>query len=512
MSVYRIIVKRDDITIGEFETFTRLHLSKRLNNYGTSTITIPIIEEKLTDLVELRKNTVWIYRQGELVWSGEMAVRSGDLNSAGSGLVDLQSYTWFEQFRNRFTEQEIEYEQVDAGEIAWDLIYRSQNQFLQNITDQELPGTAANDNAVGTLAWTNANNIKVDDSTSATVDHGASETNTNYIKATNFGFALPTNANVIGIKVYVKQLNDKSSPSHYTKDSMVRIIKAGTVQSANYGNNTDRSETVSQVIYGGTNDLWGTTWTYSDINNSGFGIALAYTGLGSIINVYSVKVEVYYTTPVAGTTYDFGITKGTIEASMDRDRTYNNQNIAEAITNLTNVISGFDFEITDNKVFNVKELIGEDKTDSVILDYGSNVLSCRIIEDFTNPVNRAIVIGESSTEEELLRVERNDTASQTSYLLREDVSSEMDISETETLEERGDLILRKYAQPLLKVDIDILPNSPTISDFALGDLVMIRIIKGFYNIKEEYRVFEWEVTYESDGREVLSLVLGKFTI
>ncbi len=310
----------------------------------------------------------------------------------------------------------------------------------------------------------------------------------------------------------MKELNDKGDVSHYAKDVNVKLIKAGTIQTTNKGTSLDRAETVTTTTYGGINDNWSDIWTYSDINHSGFGVALSYLGKGSIINIYSVKITVYYKYPISMGNYDLGITEGTIEASMERDRTYNNQNIAEAIISLTGVIEGFDFEITDDRVFNVKTLIGEDKTESIILDYGSNILTCRITEDFSQPVNRAIVLGEVSDNLSLVRIEREEIVSQADIKLREDITTEWDVSETETLNEKGDAILRKLAYPLLKIDLDILPNTPNITQFSLGDLIIVRIVKGFYNIKEEYRVFEWEVQYNSDGTEKLTLVLGKFTI
>ncbi len=73
-------------------------------------------------------------------------------------------------------------------------------------------------------------------------------------------------------------------------------------------------------------------------------------------------------TSQAKTNGDFGFTEGVIEPTMDRDRTYNNQNIMEAIINLANVINGFDFEINNSKVFNVYEHIGVDRTSTIILE------------------------------------------------------------------------------------------------------------------------------------------------
>lgn len=205
---------------------------------------------------------------------------------------------------------------------------------------------------------------------------------------------------------------------------------------------------------------------------------------------------------------DLGITEGTIETTVDRDRTYFNQNIMDAIINLANVISGFDFEINDQKIFNVYGVKGSDKSDTIILEYGRNLTKCHIVEDFTQPGNRAIVLGEATGEDNLQRVERNDTDSQAIYGLREQLISEMDVSELDTLQDKGDAVIRKYATSLLQVDIDILKSSVAISDFSLGDLVSLKIQNGIYDIDEAYRVFEWHIQYDFDNTETLSLVLG----
>jgi hypothetical protein len=208
---------------------------------------------------------------------------------------------------------------------------------------------------------------------------------------------------------------------------------------------------------------------------------------------------------------DFGITEGNIEETMDRDRSYYNQNIYEAIINLSNVINGFDFEITNNKVFNVYVLKGTDKSDDVILEYGRNITSATITEDFARITNRAIILGEADGEDELQRVERNDTTSQGLYKLRETLSNEMNISELDTFNEKGDALLRKYKAPLFKIDVDLTKlSSPNITGFEVGDEIRLIIKEGIYNIDRAFRVFEWEVKYDETNTETLSLVLGDF--
>lgn len=207
------------------------------------------------------------------------------------------------------------------------------------------------------------------------------------------------------------------------------------------------------------------------------------------------------------------ITIGTIVPTFDRDRSYYNQNIGEAIINLSNVIAGFDFEVTDLGAFNADSIIGQDKTEDVIFKYGHNITNVDILEDFNNPVNRAIVLGEAIGEDELQRVDRNDAGLQAEYRLREGRLQEMDVSGMSTLEDKGDAAIRKYGLPLLTVEFDLVGNTnPSIDQFTVGDGIRLIIKDGIYNIDEQYRVFEWEVTFDSTNTERLKLTLGKFIL
>jgi hypothetical protein len=80
-------------------------------------------------------------------------------------------------------------------------------------------------------------------------------------------------------------------------------------------------------------------------------------------------------------------------------------------------------------------------------------------------------------------------------------------------EDKGDSAIRKYKVPLIKVDFDIIKNyTPSIDQFTVGDGIRLIVKNGIYNIDEEYRVFEWQVTFDEKNTEKLTLILGKFTI
>lgn len=208
----------------------------------------------------------------------------------------------------------------------------------------------------------------------------------------------------------------------------------------------------------------------------------------------------------------FGITQGTIATTQNRDRTYYNQNIMEAIVNLSDVIGGFDFEITNDRVFNVYTIKGNDLTNSVILEYTRNLQSVSIDEDFTNPVNNAIVLGEVFGGTELSRIERIDSTSQLASKLREKVMTADDVIDLDTLNSKGDAMLAKYKVPLIKVTFELIKSSVSITSFSLGDLIRLIIKKGIYNYNNDFRIFEWEVSIDEVNTEKISLILGQLGV
>jgi len=206
----------------------------------------------------------------------------------------------------------------------------------------------------------------------------------------------------------------------------------------------------------------------------------------------------------------FGFTEGDIDTTMPRDRKYENKNIGEAIVELTNVINGFDCQINDSKAFEVFASQGVDRSD-IILEYGRNIKSMTITEDFSQPINRAIILGSTGNPADALRVESEDATSITLYKLREAVFSEMTTSDTTTLEEKGEAVIRKNKSALFKVTLDLVRGTtPNIDQFALGDTIRLLVNYGTYNIDELVRIYEWNISYNDDDTEKLELVISNF--
>jgi hypothetical protein len=160
------------------------------------------------------------------------------------------------------------------------------------------PGTMTQSTNDGLADWSNPNNAKISDNSdaSAILDAGSLITLTEDLIATNFGFSIPTTATIDGILLQIERARDSGGDS--VNDSEVRLIKGGSEVAANKATGTDWGTTDTYASYGGSTDLWGTTWTPNDINASNFGAMLVATSSGAnSANVDHIRITVYYTQP-----------------------------------------------------------------------------------------------------------------------------------------------------------------------------------------------------------------------
>jgi parallel beta-helix repeat protein len=137
-------------------------------------------------------------------------------------------------------------------------------------------GTGTDNAAVGTVLWGNPGNITTTGSPYASMGVAASAV-THYLQVTNYGFNssnLPSDATINGITVTIRR--QQSSSGTGIRDSAVYLLKAGAVVGSNLaatGSNWPTS--MGTTTYGGTTNLWGTTWTPAEIHDSNFGVVLS---------------------------------------------------------------------------------------------------------------------------------------------------------------------------------------------------------------------------------------------
>lgn len=155
-----------------------------------------------------------------------------------------------------------------------------------SVTSQ-IAGSGADDSSSGNTAWNTPNNITANDGSLASIASFAPRSH--YLVSSNHGFSLASSEIIDGISVTVER-----SSSGTVTDSHLTLRKAG----ANAGNDIGAAGawgTSETVTFGSSTELWGTTWTYSDINNSGFGFALAADGDGVCsMSVDYITINVYH--------------------------------------------------------------------------------------------------------------------------------------------------------------------------------------------------------------------------
>jgi hypothetical protein len=165
--------------------------------------------------------------------------------------------------------------------------------------------TAVNDPSYGTTAWTNtAGAITGNDTSYAQTNSPGSTgtTNSQYLKLSNFGFTIPANATITGVKATFAVQSDALAGGISGRSS-AKLVKGGTATGTDKGNTSWTASTTTDIL-GSSSDLWGTTLTPADINASNFGVAIAafaaYDDFGATTSyayVDAVTLDIYFTVP-----------------------------------------------------------------------------------------------------------------------------------------------------------------------------------------------------------------------
>jgi hypothetical protein len=150
------------------------------------------------------------------------------------------------------------------------------------------PGAVASDGSFGTSPWTNPGNAASSNDTYAVTAPGGVPTQ--YLLASNFGFAIPSPATIAGIEVTV----ERQSSAGTIVDNRARIVKGGVVGATDLATVDVWPITDTIVTYGSDSELWGETWTPADVNDPGFGFALAVTDNVDTAGVDDITITVYY--------------------------------------------------------------------------------------------------------------------------------------------------------------------------------------------------------------------------
>ncbi|MGM0626068.1 MAG: hypothetical protein ACQES0_09325, partial [Bacteroidota bacterium] len=175
----------------------------------------------------------------------------------------------------------------------------------QSTEGPNYPGTSTNNSGGSETDWVDLANATSDDALYASAPGISKGKSSGMLELTNFGFAIPGTATITGITVEI----DRYASNSLIRDEILNLTKDGSgaigTNKAATGTGWPASEAIA--TYGGTADMWGTTWTPAEINSTNFGVLLKAKNYDSNNNNYDayvdfVRISVTYTMPCTAPT------------------------------------------------------------------------------------------------------------------------------------------------------------------------------------------------------------------
>lgn len=152
-------------------------------------------------------------------------------------------------------------------------------------------------------AWSNPSYASSSDNSRATASSIATilSGKTEYLKVTGWGFGFSQYTSICGIEVQIEKSSANTGFTTSIQDYEIKLMKSGSIVGSNKATSTDWTTSDATYTYGSNSDLWGSTWSYSDINDANFGIVISAQvngifGLYPSARIDQVTLKVYYTT------------------------------------------------------------------------------------------------------------------------------------------------------------------------------------------------------------------------
>lgn len=133
-------------------------------------------------------------------------------------------------------------------------------------------GTGTNVADTGSVAWVNPDNVISNNNLYSTI--ALNNQTSNSLQATNYGFTIPFNAIITGIRVTIGRYQSAVGSGNDIHDIEVMLLKGGSTVGNNYALAAEWPTAEGTVNYGSQTDIWGTTWTPAQINAVDFGVSL----------------------------------------------------------------------------------------------------------------------------------------------------------------------------------------------------------------------------------------------
>lgn len=239
-------------------------------------------------------------------------------------------------------------------------------------------------------------------------------------------------------------------------------------------------------------------------------VTVSYTNVERVAIVQDILAE----TQVTGDPDDdFGVTLGPQQYDTgidDTERVYVDQNVRDAIVNMTNLSDGnFDFRFNYDRSFETFSQIGSDRPDNKFT-YPYNIKSGKIVHTATNLWNYIIGLG-SGFGEETLRTVTADPVSRGNHKTRQKIVSFNSVSVQQTLDQNTYAYLQKVKDVLELPTFNVSGAIADLDILGVGDRVPVEVVgHSALPLNGVYRIEKLSVELDENDAESIAITVDNY--
>lgn len=170
---------------------------------------------------------------------------------------------------------------------------------------------------------------------------------------------------------------------------------------------------------------------------------------------------------------------------------------------------GWEFKVNLNDTLDFKSTIGSDKSSNIQITIGSNGEALDWSEDLAYVRNRLYAFGKGDSEDNRVTLPNpgyvENTASQNSYGVREDVIIAKDISDSNVLLTLANSVLNKLKDPAYTYAVRLIDTYST-NAYDVGDT--IHLTDSATGVNGNFRIYEIHARYDAQVGEEVTLALS----
>lgn len=192
-----------------------------------------------------------------------------------------------------------------------------------------------------------------------------------------------------------------------------------------------------------------------------------------------------------GAVNDIGVTEGLIEETKDRDRGYVDDDVAKIVKQLTSdeIIDGFEFDISNSKVFSVKETIGT-TLPNIIFEEGSNVYEYSLGVKLVGGVfTDGIILGGGMGDKQIRRTYNAGSLYEDKWYRQQALLKDVNVEDVGILDDKVEQFITQRKDPQRVLTVKVQSIRPELTDYQHGDTVRVRLpsieVDGMMRIKKK---------------------------